>query len=250
MTDEQAAERALSGRGGEPMLAAAQGNTDLVPRRALDQLSILHEAVRFIDEHGVQNLTMRRLGSRLGVEAMALYRYVPGREQLLDGVVEVVMDELYTDTMASADVSATWTEYLQRMAHGVRKLALAHPQVFPLVATRPPAAPWLRPPLRSLRWVESFMEGLVHHGFAGGPSVTVYRAFSTFLLGHLLLETSTLGGEMGLSEEDDTEFIESNDLRKYPMVTEFSAELSADAYEDEFEESLEDLLDRLAQLRS
>jgi AcrR family transcriptional regulator len=250
VTDEQTAEHALIGRGGEPMLADGEATQDLVPRRALDQLSILNEAVRFIDEHGVQNLTMRRLGSRLGVEAMALYRYVPGREQLLDGVVEVVMDELYTDTMSSADISATWTEYLQRMAHGVRKLALAHPQVFPLVATRPPAAPWLRPPLRSLRWVEAFMEGLVQHGFEGRPSVTVYRAFSTFLLGHLLLETSTLGGEMGLSEDDDTEFLETNDLREYPMVTRYSADLSADAYEDEFEESLEDLLDRLAQLRS
>jgi len=104
--------------------------------------------------------------------------------------------------------------------------------------------------LRSLRWVEAFMEGLVKHGFEGAPSVAVYRAFSTFLLGHLLLETSTLGGEMGLSEADDTEFIETNDLREYPMVTRYSAELSADAYEDEFEESLEDLLDRLAQLRS
>jgi AcrR family transcriptional regulator len=191
---------------------------------------------------------MRRLGSRLGVEAMALYRYVPGREQLLDGVVEVVMDELYTATMRPADISATWTEYLQRMAHGVRKLALTHPQVFPLVATRPPASPWLRPPLRSLRWVEAFLEGLVHHGFNGTASVTVYRAFSTFLLGHLLLETSTLGGEMGLSEEEDTEFIESNDLDLYPMVTEFSDVLSRDAYQDEFEESLEDLLDRLTPL--
>jgi len=245
MTDETWAE-SRSGGGGR---AALSPYTGLAPRRALDQLSILGEAISFIDEHGVQNLTMRRLGSRLGVEAMALYRYVPGREQLLDGVVEVVMDELYTDTMQAADISATWTEYLQRMAHGVRKLALAHPQVFPLVATRPPSAPWLRPPLRSLRWVEAFLSGLEHHGFEGASSVTVYRAFSTFLLGHLLLETSTLGGEMGLSVEDDTEFIESNDLNNYPKVTRYSAELSRDAYEDEFEESLEDLLDRLAQLR-
>jgi AcrR family transcriptional regulator len=247
MADEKHALSALADRDTE-LEPAEDPTLGLVPRRALDQISILHEAVNFIDEHGVQNLTMRRLGSRLGVEAMALYRYVPGREQLLDGVVEVVMDELYTATMRPADISATWTEYLQRMAHGVRKLALTHPQVFPLVATRPPAAPWLRPPLRSLRWVEAFLEGLVHHGFNGTASVTVYRAFSTFLLGHLLLETSTLGGEMGLSEEDDTEFIESNDLDLYPMVTQFSHVLSRDAYQDEFEESLEDLLDRLTPL--
>jgi hypothetical protein len=76
--------------------------------------------------------------------------------------------------------------------------------------------------------------------------VTVYRAFSTFLLGHLLLETSTLGGEMGLSVKDDTEFIESNNLANYPMVTQFSSVLSSDAYAEEFEESLEDLLNRLS----
>jgi AcrR family transcriptional regulator len=250
MPEDQTAEHVLADMTGRPVVSDDYAPTALVPRRALDQASILGEALRFIDEQGVQNLTMRRLGSRLGVEAMALYRYVPGREQLLDGVVETLMDELYTDTMLPADVSKTWTEYLQRMAHGVRRIALAHPKVFPLVATRPPAAPWLRPPLRSLRWVEAFLEGLVHHGFDGRSSVTVYRAFSTFLLGHLLLETSTFGGEMGLSEEDDTEFIESNDLKNYPMVTEFAPLLSSDAYQDEFEESLEDLLERLAPLKS
>jgi len=244
---EETAEHALTGDGGEPTVVPVDAPSQPA-RRALDQMSILREAIRFIDEQSVQNLTMRRLGARLGVEAMALYRYVPGREQLLDGVVEVVMDDLYSDTMQPADMSKSWTEYLQRMGHGVRKLALAHPHVFPLVATRPPAAPWLRPPLRSLRWVEAFLEGLVHHGFDGASSVRVYRAFSTFLLGHLLLETSTLGGEMGLSVSDDTEFVESNDLANYPMVTEFSELLSKDAYEDEFEESLEDLLERLTPL--
>ncbi len=48
-------------------------------RRTLDRLVILREAVRFIDVHGRDRLTMRRLGAELGVEAMALYRYVLGR---------------------------------------------------------------------------------------------------------------------------------------------------------------------------
>ena len=109
--------------------------------------------MHLIDTEGRERLTMRRLGSELGVEAMALYRYIPGREQLLDGVVEYIMNELYQQTM-TGDLPGSWQEYLQRMAHGVRGICVAHPRVFPLVATRPPAAPWLRPPLRSLRWVE------------------------------------------------------------------------------------------------
>ena len=221
---------------------------DPAPRKPLDQLTILAAAVSFIDEHGRETLTMRRLGGRLGVEAMALYRYVPGREQLLDGVVEMVMNELYENTMVG-EFAANWSEYLQKMAHGVRDLALAHPRVFPLIATRPPAAPWLRPPLRSLRWVEGFLEGLAERGFSDDASVVVYRAFSTFLLGHLLLETSTVGGELGLSDAaDDIAFIESNDLRDYPRITDLAPELAMDGYGDEFEDSLEDLINRLAPL--
>ena len=225
--------------------------SDVRPTRLpLDQMRILREAVDFIDERGLAMLTMRRLGAQLGVEAMALYRYVPGREQLLDGVVELVMDELYRDAMDRLPAQ-NWQEYLQQMAHAVRKLALRHPRIFPLVATRPPAAPWLRPPLRSLRWVESFLEHLQGYGFDSVNMVKVYRAFATFLLGQLLLESSTaITPEGELSVSEDIEFIETNDLNAYPLVTEYAPMLSQDAYGDEFEEALEDLINRVEPLLS
>ena len=75
----------------------------------------------------------------LGVEAMSLYNYVHSREDLLDGIVELVIDDLYGDPDVHM-TSREWQEYLQRLAHGVRRIALAHPQIFPLIATRPPAA--------------------------------------------------------------------------------------------------------------
>lgn len=109
-------------------------------RGPLSRRRILETAVVMIDEHDLRFLTMRRLGSALGVEAMALYHYVHSREDLLDGIVELVVDDLYGDP--DVHLSGThWQDYLQRLAHGVRRIALAHPQVFPLVATRPPAAP-------------------------------------------------------------------------------------------------------------
>ena len=214
------------------------------PRRTLARVVILREAVRFIDANGREQLTMRRLGAELGVEAMALYRYVPGREQLLDGVVELIMDELYDRTVPISYVP-TWQEYLQVMAHGVRTIATEHPHIFPLVASRPPAAPWLRPPLRSLRWVEAFLVGLDHYGFTHELSVLTYRAFSTFLLGHLLLEVSPEGMERTMPVEEDVEFIESNDLSNYPCLLELEPQLSQDAYDNEFEDSLEDLINRI-----
>src|SRR5919107_214036 len=164
----------LAGTAGEEIVPGGEKVNTPAGRRTLDRLVILREAVRFIDAHGRDRLTMRRLGAELGVEAMALYRYVPGRDQLLDGVVEVVMDELYSLTMTGPRPE-TWQEFLQQMAHGVRSMSMEHPKIFPLVASRPPAAPWLRPPLRSLRWVEAFLQGLRHYGISSQDSVLVYR---------------------------------------------------------------------------
>ena len=215
-------------------------------RSGLDQRRIITAAIRYIDERGLRELTMRRLGAYLGVEGMALYRYVPGREALLDGVVEAVVDELYGDPEVHLEAHAGWVDYLQRLAHGLRRIALAHPEVFPLVATRPPAAPWVRPPLRSLRWIESLLDVMTSAGFSDEAAAEVYRAFSSFLLGHLLLEVSGLGVETGPVEEPDVPPVEN--LSAYPIVSRLEPFLSQDVAAADFEEALEALLDRVALL--
>jgi AcrR family transcriptional regulator len=210
----------------------------------LDQQRIVQAAVRFIDERGLRELTMRRLGAYLGVEGMALYRHLPGREALLDAVVESVVDELYGDPELGLDAPAGWVDYLQRLAHGLRRIALAHPEVFPLVATRPPAAPWVRPPLRSLRGIESLLQVMTSAGFSDEDAAAVYRAFSSFLLGHLLLEVSALGVETGPVEEPEVAPV--HDLSAYPVLRRLEPHLSQDHSAADFEEALETLLDRIA----
>ena len=220
-------------------------------RAGLDRRRVLGAAIEFIDRNGLDALTMRRLGAHLGVEAMALYRYVPGREQLLDGVVESVIDELYGDPDVHMAASHGWQDYLQRLAHGVRRIALAHPEVFPLVATRPPAAPWVRPPLRSLRWVESFLVAMVDSGFTEEAAVAAYRAYSSFLLGHLLLEVSQKGVKISPEDHPDgvPDAAEDTDLGEYPTVVRLEPLLSLDESAAEFEEALENLLGRLETVR-
>jgi TetR/AcrR family transcriptional regulator, tetracycline repressor protein len=185
-----------------PPGADLSGASSAAPLRgSLDRDRIVAEAVAFVDEVSLQQLTMRRLGQRLGVEAMSLYRYVDGREDLLDAMVHHVLAGLDADPRLRLLPSDGWQSFLQRLAHGVRDVALAHPKVFPLVATRHPDAPWLRPPLRSLDLVEAFLDGLVDRGFDDESAVAAYRAFSSFLLGHLLLEVSALGAATGPAEE-------------------------------------------------
>ncbi len=215
----------------------------------LSRRTILSAAIAMIDDHDLRYLTMRRLGTALDVEAMALYHYVRGREDLLDGIVEQLIDDLYGDPEVQLH-AAEWQNYLQRLAHGVRRIALAHPQVFPLIATRPPAAPWVRPPLRSLRWMESFLAQLRSCDFDDAACVAAYRAFSSFLLGHLLLEVSAQGADFSpIEQEAPDEDTSDTDLSSYPLLQALEPELSRDRSAEEFEESLETLLDRLDNIR-
>ena len=217
------------------------------PREPLTRERIVAAAIDFVDTHGLPALTMRRLGQQLGVEAMSLYRYVPGREDLLDAVVGTVVDELYADEDVHLEPRHGWQDYLQRLAHGVRRSALAHPALFPLVATRPPAAPWVRPPLRSLKWVESFLSALRTHGFSREQAVVAYRAYTSFLLGHLLLEVAQRGVAINAVDDPDGDPDSAPaDLREeFPLVAELQPLLSLDETVTEFEESLESLIARL-----
>ena len=230
--------------------AVVAGDEPPSARLPLDRTRIVGAAIAFIDEFGLPGLSMRRLGSILGVEAMSLYRYVPGRENLLDAVVETILDEMRADHEILDTPENGWQDFLQRLAHGVRRVALAHPKAFPLVASRPTEAPWLRPPLRSLGTVESFLQGLLGEGFSDNGAVAAYRAFTSFLLGHLLLEVSALGGDVG-----PLDVIEDGEDRNHkPMVYATVGRL-ADALAEnhsavEFEEALEQLLERIALVKS
>lgn len=218
-------------------------------RLPLSRDLIVRTAIAFIEEFGLPELTMRRLGQTLGVEAMSLYRYVPGREDLLDAVVERIIAEMRDDPDVLDDPDHGWQDFLQRLAHGVRRMALAHPKCFPLVASRPAAAPWLRPPLRSLDWVETFLRGLTDAGFTDDAAVAAYRAFTSFLLGHLLLEVSALGADVGpldfLEGAGPDEPDASGSLGPFPMVRRLAERLAQDTAVVEFEESLEGLLERI-----
>lgn len=139
------AERDAARRSGP---APARLSRDLIVETALGQ----------IDRSGPQGLSMRSLAQELGVEAMSLYRYVHGREDLLEGVVAHLMSDL-TSHLQEAE-GEHWQVFLQTVAHSVRRIATDHPKAFPLVATRHPAAPWLRPPLRSVEVVNTFLTAL------------------------------------------------------------------------------------------
>jgi AcrR family transcriptional regulator len=232
-------------------MAGREKKGDGAPAPKLSRELIVETALGQIDRLGAQGLSMRSLAQELGVEAMSLYRYVHGREDLLEGVVTLLMEGLVANL--DDELTEHWQGFLQSTAHAVRRIAIEHPKAFPLVATRHPAAPWLRPPLRSIEVVNAFLASLVGHGFDDAQAVDTYRAFSSFLLGQLLLESAVRGAETGPVEEPldegDAPIPErdgSITLDGAPEVSRLRALLSEDRSDEEFEVSLEALLDRLS----
>jgi len=229
------------------------GDVRQADRTPLSRERIIAAAVSFVDRKGLTALTMRRLGTELGVEAMSLYRYVAGRDDLLEGMVDQMVEQLHLDPSGGwSGPGDGWQAYLQWLAHGVRQLVQEHPHAFPLIATRHPAAPWLRPPLRSLEVVEEFLTTLMERGFSDERAVMAYRSFTSFLLGHLLLEASVLGARTAPAEEpldegdsDVPHADQAMELKDFPHLQRLEPMLSEDHARAEFERALEDLLDRI-----
>jgi AcrR family transcriptional regulator len=108
------------------------------PRR-IDREAVLASSLEIADESGIDSVTMQAVSRRLGVTPMALYRHVESKEDLLDGVVERLLDEL-----PAPDPSLDWTERLTVMGDAVRAVARRHPTVFPLLLQLPATTPTSR----------------------------------------------------------------------------------------------------------
>lgn len=153
----------------------------------LSRESTLRAALEIIDQDGVEGLSMRRLGRALGRDPMSLYRHAATKAELLDGVAESVLAELSVDT-----TDADWAAQLRTVARQFRGLALAHPNVVPLLVTRPLATPIAMRPLGTLRPLEAILELLIRAGFSEVEALHVYRSFYGFIQGHVLNELQEL----------------------------------------------------------
>jgi AcrR family transcriptional regulator len=148
---------------------------------------VLATALELIDRDGADALSMRRLGAALDRDPMILYRHAPGKAELLDGVVETLLAQLSVD---SSDPD--WTAQLRAVARDYRALALAHPNVVPLLVTRPLATPLALRPRGTLRPLEDVLALLTRAGFSGPDALHIYRALFGFLNGHVLNELQEL----------------------------------------------------------
>jgi len=214
------------------------------PPTPLSYQRVVATAIALIDDRGVGQLTMRRMANALGVEAMSLYHWVPNREALLDAVIESVVGQLFEDPLGDPGAASSWQDFISRLATGIRNAALAHPRVFPLLVTQPAIAPWVRPPLRNLLWVQTFLHGLISRGFADGSAVTAYRSFTSLLLGHLLLEVAELDGDFSPLPRSEPALSDEL-LEPFPDLARLRGQLAENHAADEFADTLDQLIMRM-----
>ncbi|MEU9132555.1 TetR/AcrR family transcriptional regulator C-terminal domain-containing protein [Kitasatospora sp. NPDC048540] len=166
-------------------------------RAGLNRTKVLRAALELADREGVERLSMRRLGTELGVEAMTLYHYVPNKGALLDGLVELVVAAVRPGPPAgaddpvddpTADDPAHWPARLRAFAVAFRTQLLRHPGVIPLVATRPVGSP------DALRAVEETAAALGRAGLPPLLALRIVNAVATFVIGHCLAEAATTPG--------------------------------------------------------
>jgi AcrR family transcriptional regulator len=107
------------------------------PRAQLTRERVLQAAVAFADRHGLDALSMRKLGEELGASAMSAYYYFPNKEQLLDGMVDVVFGEIEPPSLDDE-----WKTAMRKRAISTRAALNRH------------------------RWAIGHMEGSTEHGAA------------------------------------------------------------------------------------
>lgn len=149
-------------------------------RAGLTREAILEAAVRLVDRAGLAGLSMRRLGAEVGVEAMTLYHHFTNKESVLDGLVEHV----FARSSRSLAGGGSWQTGLRAYAQSLRATLLEHPNLVPLVVSRPALTP------QNLRLMEDALGELRDAGFALSLALDILYSLNEFVIGHVAVSPS------------------------------------------------------------
>lgn len=184
-------------------------------------------AVQVADADGLGALTMRRLGSELGVEAMSLYKHVANKDEILDGIVEVVMGEI--ELPGDTD----WKTAMRKRAVSAREVLNQHSWAIGLLESRASSTGTV------LRYLDAILGSLLSAGFSVGDAGYVFTLLDAYVYGHVIQESGlgTSGASLDPNAVADT----------YPNLAEAMAHAArADlSMAESFEFGLELILDAL-----
>jgi AcrR family transcriptional regulator len=209
------------------------------PRIPLSRERVLRAAIAFADAKGIESLSMRKLGQELGVEAMSLYKHVANKDDMLDGMVDVVFSEI--DLRCNG---VHWKTAMRARAISARAALSRHPWAIGLTESR------MRPGPANLRHHDSVIGCLRDAGFSIEMAIHAYSALDSYIYGFALQERSLPFETPDQAGEVAEIILNQFPPDEYPNLAETVVELvtkSGYDYADEFVFGLDLILDGLEQ---
>jgi AcrR family transcriptional regulator len=203
----------------------------------LSRERVLRAAIDLADRGGIDSLSMRNLGQEVGVEAMSLYNHVRNKEDILNGIVDVVFSEIEVPSGP-----AGWVAAMRQRAISARQALLRHPWAIGLMESRAQPGP------ATLKHHDSVLRNLRTAGFSVDMAAHAYSVLDSYIYGFTLNELSLpLDNSKQIAEVAANIFREAP-MNEYPHLAEMAIERAMKPgydYGDEFEFGLDLILDGL-----
>jgi AcrR family transcriptional regulator len=213
-----------------------QAGEDLRERAPLSRERVLRGAVAVADASGIGALTMRSLAGELGVKPMSLYYYVTGKDEILDGIIDLVFSEIELPSAAG-----DWRSEMRRRAISTRQVLRRHSWAIGLMESRASPGP------ATLRHHDATIGTLRAAGFSVAATAHAYALLDSFVYGFALQEAS-----LPFNPETVAEITRSIThqilIGNYPHLVEMATQHTLQAgydFGDEFEIGLSTILDAL-----
>ena len=215
-------------------MAARDGNT----RPRLSRERVLQGAVAVADKGGIAALTIRSLAAELGVKPMSVYHHVANKDEILDGIVDLVFAEIELPT-----IGGDWHEEMRRRTASAREAMRRHPWAIGLVETR------TSPGWATLKHHDAVIGTLRAGGFSVEMTAHAFALIDAFVYGFALSEATLPFNGPDTVPEVAEQMMAQFSPADYPHLVEFSVEHVMKPgydYAEEFEFGLSVVLDGLA----
>ncbi|HSU36094.1 MAG TPA: TetR/AcrR family transcriptional regulator [Propionibacteriaceae bacterium] len=150
----------------------AETDNSAPPRPPLNRERVLSAAIVLADSGGIESLSMRRLAQELGVKAMSLYNHVTDKEDILDGIVDLVFGEIAVPSELD-----DWRETMRLRANSAHQALLRHPWASPLMQSRTNPGP------ATLRHHDAVIGSLRAAGFTIHLAAHAFSVIDSYLYG-------------------------------------------------------------------
>ena len=203
---------------------------------------MLHAAIAVVDEGGLDSLTMRRLGSKLGVEAMSLYKHLASKDEILDGIVDIVVGEIDLPS-----TRADWKTAMRQRALSARQVLAGHPWAIGMLESRAEMGP------AALRYADAVIGSLRGGGFSVEMAAHAFLLLDSYIYGFVVQEMSLRFGTPEETAERAGAVLETLPANQYPHLAEMATEHVTGPdhnYAHEFEFGLDLILDALETYRN